>query len=69
MNRDSSDEHCVDIASVGERRLAQRRPLHPTLGQCCSKLFSPQPGSCRAGAPGSSSHLGIFPFFPPQVTP
>ncbi|XP_064927896.1 voltage-dependent R-type calcium channel subunit alpha-1E isoform X6 [Columba livia] len=32
MNRDSSDEHCVDIASVGERRLAQRRPLHPTLG-------------------------------------
>ncbi|KFO75199.1 Voltage-dependent R-type calcium channel subunit alpha-1E, partial [Cuculus canorus] len=32
MNRDSSDEHCVDISSVGERRLAQRRPLHPTLG-------------------------------------
>ncbi|PKU45595.1 voltage-dependent r-type calcium channel subunit alpha-1e isoform x2 [Limosa lapponica baueri] len=25
MNRDSSDEPCVDIASVGERRLAQRR--------------------------------------------
>ncbi|XP_064283707.1 voltage-dependent R-type calcium channel subunit alpha-1E isoform X7 [Passer domesticus] len=28
----SGDEHCVDISSVGERRLAQRRPLHPTLG-------------------------------------
>lgn len=42
MNRDSSDEHCVDISSVGERRLAQRRPLHPTLGQCSSKLSSPK---------------------------
>ncbi|XP_041889691.1 voltage-dependent R-type calcium channel subunit alpha-1E isoform X5 [Corvus kubaryi] len=28
----SSDEHCVDISSVGERRLAQRRRLNPTLG-------------------------------------
>ncbi|XP_063021434.1 voltage-dependent R-type calcium channel subunit alpha-1E isoform X1 [Melospiza melodia melodia] len=28
----SGDEHCVDIASVGERRLAQRRRLNPTLG-------------------------------------
>ncbi|XP_077038085.1 voltage-dependent R-type calcium channel subunit alpha-1E isoform X8 [Agelaius phoeniceus] len=28
----SGDEHCVDISSVGERRLAQRRRLHPTLG-------------------------------------
>ncbi|XP_032923713.1 voltage-dependent R-type calcium channel subunit alpha-1E isoform X10 [Catharus ustulatus] len=28
----SGDEQCVDISSVGERRLAQRRPLHPTLG-------------------------------------
>ncbi|XP_040422313.1 voltage-dependent R-type calcium channel subunit alpha-1E isoform X12 [Cygnus olor] len=37
MNRDSSDEHCVDIASVGERRLAQRRPLHPTLGNPLSR--------------------------------
>ncbi|XP_052522341.1 voltage-dependent R-type calcium channel subunit alpha-1E isoform X8 [Tympanuchus pallidicinctus] len=37
MNRDSSDEHCVDISSVGERRLAQRRPLHPTLGNPLSR--------------------------------
>ncbi|XP_071607552.1 voltage-dependent R-type calcium channel subunit alpha-1E [Heliangelus exortis] len=29
---DAGEEHCVDISSVGERRLAQRRPLHPTLG-------------------------------------
>lgn len=43
MNRDSSDEHCVDISSVGERRLAQRRPLHPTLGQCILELASPKP--------------------------
>ncbi|NXY05991.1 CAC1E protein, partial [Pteruthius melanotis] len=28
----SGDEHCVDISSVGERRLAQRRRLNPTLG-------------------------------------
>ncbi|XP_027596365.2 voltage-dependent R-type calcium channel subunit alpha-1E isoform X7 [Pipra filicauda] len=33
----SSDEHCVDISSVGERRLAQRRPLHPTLGNPLSQ--------------------------------
>ncbi|XP_068807929.1 voltage-dependent R-type calcium channel subunit alpha-1E isoform X11 [Struthio camelus] len=40
MNRDSSDEHCVDIASVGERRLAQRRPLHPNMGNplTCSSI-------------------------------
>uniref|UniRef100_A0A8C8BLZ5 Voltage-dependent R-type calcium channel subunit alpha n=1 Tax=Otus sunia TaxID=257818 RepID=A0A8C8BLZ5_9STRI len=38
MNRDSSDEHCVDISSVGERRLAQRRPLHPTLVDGASYL-------------------------------
>ncbi|XP_071421843.1 voltage-dependent R-type calcium channel subunit alpha-1E isoform X2 [Pithys albifrons albifrons] len=37
MNRDSSDEHCVDISSVGERRLARRRPLHPTLGNPMSQ--------------------------------
>ncbi|XP_021260775.1 voltage-dependent R-type calcium channel subunit alpha-1E isoform X2 [Numida meleagris] len=37
MTRDSSDEHCVDISSVGERRLAQRRPLHPTLGNPLSR--------------------------------
>uniref|UniRef100_A0A8C4KCS2 Voltage-dependent R-type calcium channel subunit alpha n=1 Tax=Dromaius novaehollandiae TaxID=8790 RepID=A0A8C4KCS2_DRONO len=37
MNRDSSDEHCVDIASVGERRLAQRRPLHPNMGNPLSR--------------------------------
>ncbi|XP_050833406.1 voltage-dependent R-type calcium channel subunit alpha-1E isoform X1 [Serinus canaria] len=28
----SGDEQCVDISSVGERRLAQRRRLNPTLG-------------------------------------
>ncbi|XP_023787525.1 voltage-dependent R-type calcium channel subunit alpha-1E isoform X3 [Cyanistes caeruleus] len=33
----SGDEHCVDIASVGERRLAQRRRLHPTLGNPSSQ--------------------------------
>ncbi|NWW60431.1 CAC1E protein, partial [Ifrita kowaldi] len=33
----SSDEHCVDIASVGERRLAQRRRLNPTLGNPSSQ--------------------------------
>lgn len=39
----SGDEHCVDISSVGERRLAQRRPLHPTLGQCSLQLAPPRP--------------------------
>lgn len=39
----SSDEHCVDISSVGERRLAQRRRLNPTLGQCSLQLASPKP--------------------------
>ncbi|XP_077641410.1 voltage-dependent R-type calcium channel subunit alpha-1E isoform X8 [Lonchura striata] len=33
----SGDEHCVDIASVGERRLAQRRRLNPTLGNPSSQ--------------------------------
>lgn len=59
MNRDSSDEHCVDISSVGERRLAQRRPLHPTLGQCSLELASPKPLPGSHPSPGDCHRSAI----------